>query len=259
MYDVPRARHQPRWQLDTEDIMKNIDLDYAATPTAVSIESARPRPRATEVSPRMSVDAGSRWRRVRFALPVALVIHLLFWLSLPTGLLDPLFNDSITGSAKGGTSSSSTRPAPTFCEGGPLPVHRHGPAPMAVQQVPSAASRHPRDAAQVFSPRGGLCRVGRLCRRAVRGAAGASPATRRPHSLPGRAVSEPDLHPVLPPPPPRADQLPHGGLAARAGSAGPAARSAPARRARPSGQLQREAQHPSCYCPRCLVELTCAG
>ena len=50
----------------------------------------------------MSVDAGSRWRRVRFALPVALVIHLLFWVSLPTGLLDPVFNDSVHRIGKGG-------------------------------------------------------------------------------------------------------------------------------------------------------------
>lgn len=36
------------------------------------------------------------------ALPVALFVHLLFWVSLPTGLLNPWFNDSVHRIGKGG-------------------------------------------------------------------------------------------------------------------------------------------------------------
>ena len=39
---------------------------------------------------------------MRVALPAALLVHLLFWVSLPTGLLDPLFNDSVHRIGKGG-------------------------------------------------------------------------------------------------------------------------------------------------------------
>ena len=44
------------------------------------------------------------WRDTLVSLPLWLVgiVHLLFWLSLPTGLLDPLFNDSMHRIGKGG-------------------------------------------------------------------------------------------------------------------------------------------------------------
>ena len=47
-------------------------------------------------------DGHGAWRSLRVVLPLAIGVHLLFWLSLPTGLLDPLFNDSMHRIGKGG-------------------------------------------------------------------------------------------------------------------------------------------------------------
>ncbi len=198
----------------------------------------------------MSVDAGSRWRRVRFALPVALVIHLLFWVSLPTGLLDPVFNDSVHRIGKGGDFLQFYQAGSNLLRGRSIYQSRSSTECRTGRTTstrpccrPPSASAH-RFWRREPPMRCGAIRHRRSVRRPANSCCGAWSA--RTH-FPAVLCLSLAFTPVL-------LELFHGQtncLMAVLLDAwfrlGLAARSAPARRARPSGQLQREAQHPSCY------------